>query len=177
MSSATTLTAIRQHGIGRRGRIVYVVAAAVVGTLIAILGQGNFVSNYENFILFLAYFLIPWTSINLADFYTVRKERYDIAAIFDRSGQYGLVNWRAIIAYLVAIAVEVPFMSTTFYTGPMVDRLGGADISWILGIVVAAGLYYALMRPLLPAIEASAAFREPAPTEPGEAPSAVVASS
>jgi len=156
MSAATTLTAIRRHNIGQRGRVVYVLAAAVVGTVIAVVGQGNFLSNYENFILFLAYFLIPWTSINLADFYLVRKERYDIAAIFDPAGQYGRVNWRAVLPYLIAVAVEIPFMNTTFYTGPVVASLGGADISWVIGIVVAAGLYYALMRPLLPAINAAA---------------------
>jgi NCS1 family nucleobase:cation symporter-1 len=52
------------------------------------------------------------------------------------------------VAYLVAIAVEVPFMSTTFYTGPMVSHLGGGDISWILGLIVASGLYFLLHRSL-----------------------------
>lgn len=157
MATATTLTAVRRHRIGPGVRIAYVVTAAVVATAIALAGRGNFLANYENFILFLAYFLIPWTAINLVDFYTVRKERYNITAIFDPAGEYGLVSWRTLIAYLVAILVEVPFMSTTFYTGPMVAHVGGADISWILGIIVAAGLYYLLMRPLLPQIEHSAA--------------------
>jgi hypothetical protein len=26
-------------------------------------------------------------------------------------------------------------MSTTFYTGPMVAHLGGADISWVIGLI------------------------------------------
>ncbi|MBB4689071.1 purine-cytosine permease family protein [Amycolatopsis jiangsuensis] len=146
MSTATTLTAVRRHGIGPRGRIAYLVTAAVVSTAIAIAGRGNFLANYENFILFLAYFLIPWTAINLVDFYAVRKERYDVSALFDPDGQYGRVNWRALLPYLAAIIVEVPFMSTTFYTGPMVAHVGGADISWILGTVVAGGLYYVAMR-------------------------------
>jgi NCS1 family nucleobase:cation symporter-1 len=47
-------------------------------------------------------------------------------------------------AYLIAIGVEVPFMNTTFYAGPMVSHLGGGDISWILGLIVASGLYYVL---------------------------------
>lgn len=149
MSTATTLTALRRHGIGQRVRIVYIVVAAVVSTVVAIAGQGNFLTNYENFILFLAYFLIPWTAINLVDFYAVRKERYDIKAIFDPDGEYGRINWRALIPYLIAIAVEIPFMSTTFYTGPMVAKVGGADISWILGTIVAGGLYYLAMRPVV----------------------------
>jgi NCS1 family nucleobase:cation symporter-1 len=149
MSTATTSTALRRHGIGRRARIGYIVAAAAVSTAVAIIGQGNFLTNYENFILFLAYFLIPWTAINLVDFYAVRKERYDIKAIFDPNGEYGRVNWRALIPYLIAIGIEIPFMSTTFYTGPLVAEVGGADISWILGTIVAGGLYYLAMRPVI----------------------------
>ncbi|HET7172794.1 MAG TPA: cytosine permease [Nocardioidaceae bacterium] len=164
MSSATTLTAIRRHGVGPAVRVAYVIVAAIVGTVIGIVGSGNFLQNYENFILFLAYFLIPWTAINLTDFYFVRKERYDIKAIFDPASIYGGANWRALAAYLVAIAVEIPFMSTTFYTGPMVSHLGGADISWILGIIVAAGLYYLLMFPIRHRIEAEGAAADEAMT-------------
>ena len=83
---------------------------------------------------------------NLTDFYFVRREKYDIPSIFKASGIYGRVDWRTMVAYLVAIAVEVPFMNTTFYTGPMVSHLGGGDISWILGLIVASGLYYILHR-------------------------------
>jgi NCS1 family nucleobase:cation symporter-1 len=35
-------------------------------------------------------------------------------------------------------------MNTTFYAGPMVSHLGGGDISWILGLIVASVLYYVL---------------------------------
>jgi NCS1 family nucleobase:cation symporter-1 len=111
-------------------------------------------TNLENFILFLAYFLIPWTAINLADFYLVRKERYELEAIFDPNGIYGSVNWRTIIAYLVAVLAEIPFMSTSFYTGGLVPLMGGADIAWIVGLFIAAGLYVALMRPVLAAEQA-----------------------
>jgi nucleobase:cation symporter-1, NCS1 family len=52
-------------------------------------------------------------------------------------------------AYLVAVAAEIPFMSTDFYTGGVVDLLGGADIAWIVGLVVAAALYVVLMRPVV----------------------------
>jgi nucleobase:cation symporter-1, NCS1 family len=78
----------------------------------------------------------------------VRKEQYDMDSIFRADGIYGRFNLRTIAAYLIAVLVEIPFMSTTFYTGPMVKHLGQADISWIFGLIVAAGLYYLLMRPV-----------------------------
>jgi nucleobase:cation symporter-1, NCS1 family len=40
----------------------------------------------------------------------------------------------------------VPFLATDLYTGPLVAALGGADISWILGLVVPGVLYYAVVR-------------------------------
>jgi hypothetical protein len=36
---------------------------------------------------------------------------------------------------------------TTFYTGPFVERLGEADVSWVIGLIVASGSYYAWTRP------------------------------
>ncbi len=145
MASTTTVTALRQLQVHRRTRAAFVVAAAVVGTVVAVAATSNFLTNFENFILFLAYFLIPWTAINLTDFYVVRRGHYDLRSIFTPSGIYGRVNGRALTAYLVAIAVEIPFMNTTFFAGPMVSRLGGGDISWILGLIVSTLLYYALM--------------------------------
>jgi NCS1 family nucleobase:cation symporter-1 len=146
MSSATTLTAITDWKIGRGARIIFITTAATLGTAVGIIGSGDFVRNLENFILFLAYFLIPWTAINLADYYWVRKERYDLAAIFDPTGIYGRINWRTMIAYGVAIVAQIPFISSEVYTGPAVALFGGADVAWIVGLIVAAGLYVALMR-------------------------------
>lgn len=143
MSATTTLSAIFRMKVGGGTRIGFVLSTALIGTLIAVIGYGNFVENFTNFILFLAYFIIPWTAINLVDFYLVRRERYDIDSIFNPAGVYGRWNWRALTAYVVGIAIEIPFMSTSFYTGPMVEPLGGADISWILGLVVSGGLYWA----------------------------------
>jgi len=144
MSSTTTITALRRMQVRRGARTTFVLVAAVIGTVLAIAASSNFLSNFENFILFLAYFLIPWTAINLTDFYFVRKERYDIPSVFRPDGIYGRVDWRTMAAYLISIGVEVPFMNTTFYVGPMVSHLGGGDISWILGLVVSSGLYYLL---------------------------------
>ena len=40
----------------------------------------------------------------------------------------------------------MPFLATTLYTGPMVEHLGGVDISWIIGLLVPAVLYYLVAR-------------------------------
>jgi NCS1 family nucleobase:cation symporter-1 len=49
-----------------------------------------------------------------------------------------------ISVYVVGILVQMPFISSAFYTGPLVAPLGGADISWIVGLIVPGALYYRL---------------------------------
>ncbi|MCY0865573.1 MAG: cytosine permease, partial [Sulfobacillus sp.] len=71
---------------------------------------------------------------------------YHIDAILERSRLYGDVNWRAMVAFFGAVATEIPLMNTTLYQGPLSKLMGGADISWLVGILVAGALYYAFMR-------------------------------
>ena len=52
------------------------------------------------------------------------------------------MNWPTLVIYAIAIAIQIPFMSTALFTGPFVAGLGGADISWIIGLIVPAILYY-----------------------------------
>ncbi|MEU0427430.1 cytosine permease [Streptomyces canus] len=146
MSTTTILTAVTSVHIGPRGRSALITAAAAIGTGVGLVAGSDFLGNFENFILLLTYFLIPWTAINLADFYLVRKETYDIAAIFDRAGRYGGIDPRTMTAYLVGVLTELPFVNSDFYTGPLVSHLGGADISWCVGLLTAAVTYLLLMR-------------------------------
>jgi nucleobase:cation symporter-1, NCS1 family len=46
--------------------------------------------------------------------------------------------------YLTGIVVQIPFLDTAFYSGPLVGPLGGVDVSWIVGLLVPGLLYYLL---------------------------------
>ena len=113
--------------------------------ILAIGLQSHFLTNYTNFILLLLYVLIPWTAINLVDYYLIRHGEYDVEAFFDPSGgPYGRVGGIGIAAYIAGIAVEIPFMSTELYTGPAASAVNGTDLSWIVGLVVTVPLCYLL---------------------------------
>jgi nucleobase:cation symporter-1, NCS1 family len=49
--------------------------------------------------------------------------------MFNLDGIYGRFNKITIIAYLVAVIAEVPFVNSSFYVGPLCKALNGADIS------------------------------------------------
>ncbi len=121
---------------------------AVIGTgaACALLGYREFVTNLGNFLNVLLFVFIPWSAINLTDFYLVRHGRYDVASFFTPAGRYGGFLWRGIVAYLLALAAETPFISQTFYTGPLVEPLGGVDISWVVGGVAGVLFYLIAMR-------------------------------
>lgn len=113
---------------------------------LAIWGNGDFLTNFTNLILFLSYFMFPWTTINLIDYYLLKKGKYDVPALFDLNGIYGKFNWIAVGSYLIAILAEIPFINSSFYVGPLVDNLGGTDIAWIVGLFVPVLLYYYPMK-------------------------------
>jgi len=49
--------------------------------------------------------------------------------------------------YLIGILVQIPFLSTAFYTGALVEPLGGVDVSWIVGLLLPGALYTHLRVP------------------------------
>jgi len=132
----------RRESTAPGARVGLIIGFAVVGVVLGIIAAGNFNADLTNFITFLTYLVVPWTAINLTDFYLVRHGHYDPEAFFRPQG-YGGSNWLALVTFVLAVLVEVPFINSSLYEGPFAKALGGADISWILGLVVAGGLYLA----------------------------------
>jgi NCS1 family nucleobase:cation symporter-1 len=126
-------------------RLVPFLCVMLAGVITACLGYRSFVTNLTSFLDVLLVILIPWSAVNLADYFLVRRGRYDVASFFTANGAYGRFAWRGLLAYTVGIAAEWPFVSQPDYTGPLVAALGGADISWLVGWFVAAGAYLLLV--------------------------------
>jgi nucleobase:cation symporter-1, NCS1 family len=124
-------------------RIGLAVVFCVIAAVMAVVGKDNFVTNYTNFIFLLLYLLVPWTAINLVDFYLVKHGRYDVPSFFrPDGGLYGLFNVPACVVYVIGVAVEVPFISTEMFTGPVAKQLSDVDLSWLIGLAVVCPLYY-----------------------------------
>jgi len=140
----TIMATVTRAGGRFRSELTRGVFTGVLAVLCGIVGSAvsdDFVTNLINFITFLLYLLVPWTAINLVDFYVIRKGHYDVEAILSVDGVYGRFNWRSLGVYAVAAAAEVPFMNSAVYEGPIATALGGVDIAWIVGLLVAGALY------------------------------------
>jgi nucleobase:cation symporter-1, NCS1 family len=125
----------------RAKRIVSVLLIGVAAHSIAFAVSGNFVERFSDLLAILLCLFTPWTAINLVDFYFVRKTHYSIREIFNPHGLYGRWNWRGLTAYGIGFAAMLPFVNTNLYEGPLARALHGTDLSMLVGLVVAAGLY------------------------------------
>ncbi len=147
MSILTTVTAFnRQTRVSSTARAAYIVGFTAVSVLIALAASADFLTNFKNFVLTLLMVFTPWSAINLTDYYVISRERVDIPALYDPDGRYGRWNITALACYVIGIVAQIPFLAQTMYTGPITGMLGGADVSWIVGLVVTAALYYPLAR-------------------------------
>ena len=147
MTLLTTASAFRRDArVSTAARTAYVVGFLVVSVLVAVLASADFLANFKNFVLVLLMVFTPWSAVNLVDYYLISRERVDIPALYDPDGRYGRWNGAALGAYALGIVAQVPFLAQALYTGPVTEWLGGADISWVVGLVGTAAIYYPLAR-------------------------------
>jgi NCS1 nucleoside transporter family len=143
ITAADTIRRVRTNRAVRVGGLLFI---GVLATAFALTLPQNFLTDYSNFLTILVYLLIPWTAVNLIDFYVVRRGQYAIWEIFKPNGIYERWQWRGLLAYGIGFVAMIPFFSTPEYTGPVASAAGGADFSIFVGVVVAGGLYYLFAR-------------------------------
>lgn len=148
-SSLTLLSVIdslRPIKLGVAPRMVALGVVFTASLSLSLAMSGNVLHDFEAFLGVLVYLFTPWTAINLADFFFVRKGHYSIRAMFMADGIYGRWNWRGLVSYALGFAAMVPFFKTAKYVGPVAQSLGGADVSMLVGLPVSAAIYLLLCR-------------------------------
>ena len=94
------------------------------------------------------YLLVPWTAVNLTDYFFVRRGHYAIADLFTPNGIYGTWSWRGLTAFIAGIVAEIPFVDLPFFVGPAAKALGEVDIAFMVGLLVSGVVYVVLTRSL-----------------------------
>jgi NCS1 nucleoside transporter family len=148
LATLTTIDTIKPVKPTLTIRVVAIAFVTIAAFVLALTLPGSFLTNFEAYLFIILYFMIPWTAINLVDFFFVRKGNYAIKEIFKPNGMYHRWGWRGLTAYWIAFAAMIPFMSTAVFTGFVATDLGGGDISPFIGFPVAAILYWIFCRSL-----------------------------
>ncbi len=117
--------------------------------------KSNGIALLHTFLVLMLYFLVPWTAVNLVDYFFVRKGRYAIGHFFTPQGIYGAWQARGILAYVIGLVAMVPFFfvfdataNREVFVGYFARLLGGVDIAWLIGLIVSGGVYWILSRSL-----------------------------
>ncbi|MBS1093974.1 purine-cytosine permease family protein [Gluconobacter wancherniae] len=132
---------------GRHWRIGLTAGLLLAATVGAIAMSGQFDTAYTGFLELLMAIMVPWSAINLVDYYILRHGSYDLISFFlADGGKFGRFNNRAMISYVFGVLVQIPFLSNELYVGPVAKALGGADLSWIFGLTLTGIVYILMMR-------------------------------
>ncbi|MFI6981012.1 purine-cytosine permease family protein [Embleya sp. NPDC050154] len=148
LSGLSIVQAFRPVALTVRTRVTGILAGATLALAVAEGLPSKYLGSFNDFITLILYVLAPWTAVNLIDYYFVRRGHYAITEIFSPDSIYGRWGSRGLLSYALGVAALVPFMVTGFYTGPMVDTLDGADIAFVVGLVVSGTAYWITTRGL-----------------------------
>lgn len=170
-------TGLFAQGLGLRvSRAATVVITGAVATAIAgwfVFLAPSFLDTLNASLELAVTVLGPLVSIYAVDI-LLRRNRYDGRALTDerRGSPFWYdrgVFWPGVAAMLVATTVAALSANTTLYVGPIAAALGGADLSAIVGPLVAGGLYAVLWLRMRPYRDPDARPAAPAGSEALEA--------
>jgi purine-cytosine permease-like protein len=140
----------------RRARVLAIafVILLQLGVALYIQGSDKGLSVLGIYLVVMLYFLVPWTSVNLTDYFFVRKGRYAIPHFFQpHASIYGSWGLRGIASYAIGFVSMIPFFyifdgveQREVYVGPLAKALGNIDVAWLVGLIVSGIAYYLFSR-------------------------------
>jgi NCS1 family nucleobase:cation symporter-1 len=116
------------------------------GIALYVLLVQDFSTALNDFVSLLVMWVGPYGGVWICDGF-LRRGQYDARAIHSRQGAGGgYWGWRGLnpagcVAILAGMVIAALTMKSPLYNGPIATALGGADLSWILGLPVSAFVY------------------------------------
>jgi nucleobase:cation symporter-1, NCS1 family len=129
----------------KNAKLLLIGSLVTLAASISFFAQDNFNTYFADALNVMIYLLIPWSAINLTDYYFVRRGHYQVADFYRPDGRYGSFQWWTLAVFALGILVQIPFVSLSFFHGA-VFRATGADFAWLPGLLVSAGAYLAVHR-------------------------------
>ena len=158
MNDYTGSLAFQAMGVRVKRPIIAAVVAALAFAAILWMNAGDTSAKFTNVLLFIGYWIAPFCAIVMIDWH-YDKAKYTPTFLRTALNFRNLRSgWPALVAFLVAFGVMVPFMNTSLITWhPAANALDGADLAFYVGFVVAGALYFVLRKrePVLAAVPAA----------------------
>lgn len=131
-------------------RIVGVLVIAAVSLGVTLLMQSNPYGRFYDFLLILAYLVVPFSTILLLDYY-LRMRQMGPAGVRELFDATRVLEW-GFVAWVIGCAFSALFWNSTLFTGPLASLFAGfGDVAYAAGAIGAAVAYLALrrLRPLV----------------------------
>jgi len=135
-------------------RAIIAIAFGILGFVIALVSiLANYTSNYENFLLVIAYWIAPWLGIVLVD--RLLRRGTAISAFIPDKAKYR--NPAGILSLLIAGVISIVLFSnqvlfTGFLVRPKAPLAVLGDITPLVGFVLAGLVYWALFLAFKPKV-------------------------
>lgn len=132
-------------------RVWSALVVAILGFFFTLyLNSGDFATKFENYLLFIAYWIAPWAAIVLVDWW-LRRGRVDVSQLSRFSALP--TGWWALLSLIVAFLVSVPFQQSALgfdlqknglaiVNSISSDSLHFADLGFEVGFIVAGLMYW-----------------------------------
>jgi NCS1 nucleoside transporter family len=136
----------------RLSRTALALIVGIAGYLVTIyfIFAPSFAKAFDNWMISLLLWMSPWAGVVMADFFIKRQGEIDVPELYrsPETSIYGDINWNGIIAFIAGLVAgwSVQDGLVPALQGPISGLFGGADLSWLFGIVVAGAVYLALDR-------------------------------
>jgi toxin CptA len=135
----------------------YIVGVLATLFTIYLVLNGDFASSLDSWLAGLVTWVAPWGAVMLVYYYAIAKQQVDVDALFEPAGSARVpdVVWGAVIPFVIGIVATWSFLYgiPSYLQGPAATHLGGIDLSWLAGALVAGVLsYVALSRRAAPAV-------------------------
>lgn len=156
LTAITSVDSFKKIEPTAKARVVAIIFVVFLqlGVAMSIYNSGSGLSVLNIYLVVMLYFLVPWTAVNLTDYFFVRRGRYAIPHFFlPHDNIYGRWGVRGLLSYFVGFVAMIPFFcifdgSREVFIGPMARTMGSVDLAWLVGLIVSSITYYIACRSL-----------------------------
>lgn len=156
LTAITSVDSFRKIEPTAKARIVAIIFVVLLqlGVAMSIYNSSSGLSVLNIYLVVMLYFLVPWTAVNLTDYFFVRRGRYAIPHFFQPHGNiYGRWGARGLLSYLAGFLAMVPFFcifdgGREVFVGPIARAMGSVDLAWLVGLIASSIVYYVSCRSL-----------------------------
>ena len=133
-----------------RVKSILVIGAFTLVFRIATLIFGQFFTVYQQWLSYIIIWTCPWIAVVIVDFFMRKGNYLEKDLMLWGEGEYWYktgIFWSGVAAFLIGLVLSIAFANSAMFVSPISTMyLGGADLSFEVGLISSGLLYYFFAR-------------------------------